>query len=314
MIKEAIATAETVEEAKEAAISELGAAMTDTVDFEIISLPQKKTLGLFGGSLAKVRAFIEIPDSENTTKAPRKPFNNAKPVKKEKIAPPAPKRKKVKSAGLMPAKIKTAIDYLTGILSQMDVTNITIDTDENEEGTVQINIEGDGLGAVIGRRGDTLDALQHLVSLVANNGRDEYVRLTLNPGGYREKRRETLESMAQKAAQIVKRNGRNYVLDPMNAYERRIIHSTVQEIDGVTSWSVGESDHRRVCVGTKRDGGRTFDARNNGERGIERNKHGIPRRDTGERPRRSSAPAASTDHERKQIVDGDDSPLYGRIK
>jgi len=312
MIKEAIATAETVEEAKEAAISELGASVNDTVDFEIISLPQKKTLGLFGGSMAKVRAFIEIPDREGTKKEPKKPVNNAKPVKKEKVAPVTSKKEKSKTSGPVQPKIKNAIDYLTGILSQMDVSNIDIATDESEEGTIQINIEGDGLGAIIGRRGDTLDALQHLVSLVANNNKDDYIRITLNPGGYREKRRETLEGMAHKAAQIVKRSGRNYLLDPMNAYERRIIHSTVQEIDGVSSWSVGEADHRRVCVGTKRDGGKVYEPRESGNRGFERNKHGIPRRDTRDKNRRTDS--TPSDPDRKQIVDGDDSPLYGRIK
>lgn len=103
-------------------------------------------------------------------------------------------------------------------------------------------------GAIIGRRGETLDALQYLTSLVANRGTEEYIRVSLNVGDYREKRDETLRGLARKSASQVLKYGRNVVLEPMNPYERRVIHTEIQEIEGVKSHSIGSDSDRRVVI------------------------------------------------------------------
>lgn len=111
-----------------------------------------------------------------------------------------------------------------------------------------MTLTGDGLGVLIGRRGETLDALQYLSGLVANRMEGEYFRITIDSGNYREKRERTLELLAKKLSSQVLKNGRSMTLEPMNPYERRIIHATVQNIDGVSSSSIGEEPNRRVVI------------------------------------------------------------------
>ena len=127
-----------------------------------------------------------------------------------------------------------------GIEAQLTVT-------ENEEGAV-IDIGGDTSGAVIGRRGETLDAIQYLASMAANRSDKEYYRISVDSCGYREKRKAILEELAAKISKTVLRTGRTSTLEPMNPYERRIIHSAVSEIEGVTSKSIGEEPYRRVVI------------------------------------------------------------------
>ena len=122
-----------------------------------------------------------------------------------------------------------------------------LEVTENEEGAV-IDIKGDTTGAVIGRRGETLDAIQYLASMTANRGDKEYYRISLDSCGYREKRKAILEELAKKIAKSVLRSGRTSTLEPMNPYERRIIHAAVSEIEGVTSKSIGEEPYRRVVI------------------------------------------------------------------
>ena len=134
-----------------------------------------------------------------------------------------------------PSKAEIAADYIKEILKCMNI-DAELDITENED------------GAVIGRRGETLDAIQYLASMTANRGDKEYYRISLDSCGYREKRKAILEELAKKIAKSVLRSGRTSTLEPMNPYERRIIHAAVSEIEGVTSKSIGEEPYRRVVI------------------------------------------------------------------
>ncbi len=205
--KEVIATGATTEEAIENGCRELGMSRED-VKFEVIELPKSKTFGLFGGSPASVRVYVEYNQGQE------------------------------------------AADYLLSIINAMGLEDIEIDIEPNEDGSgVSLNLKGDSLGAVIGRRGETLAALQYLVSLAANNSGEEYFRVAINIGNYREKREGSLENLARKTALRSIKIGRNLALDPMNPYERRIIHTAVQSVEGATSWSVDEGAKRHVVIG-----------------------------------------------------------------
>ncbi len=144
--------------------------------------------------------------------------------------------------------------YLEKLLAAMGVTDFTCTVKEETGGCV-ISLEGENLGFIIGRRGDTLDALQYLSSLVANRADNAYYRVTLDIGNYREKREQALVALAQRLAGQTARTGRRHSLEPMNPYERRIIHTAVQAIEGVVSWSVGSEPNRRVVIGTADDTG-----------------------------------------------------------
>ncbi len=144
------------------------------------------------------------------------------------------------------AKIEKAKNYLAGILTQMGVEAELVVTAGAE--SAMIDIVAANNGAVIGKRGETLDALQYLTFMIANRGDKEYYRVILNSANYRERRRKTLEELAAKIAKNVLRTGRNTSLEPMNPYERRIIHSAIAEIEGVSSKSVGEEPYRKVVI------------------------------------------------------------------
>lgn len=143
-----------------------------------------------------------------------------------------------------------AREFLTGILERMKLENITVDSQETEAG-VAFNLTGEGLGLIIGHRGETLDALQYLVSLVANRGRQQYRRITLDTGNYREKREKTLTALARRIALSAVKSRRSTTLEPMNPYERRIIHTAVQGVPGASSWSIGDEPNRRVVIGVE---------------------------------------------------------------
>lgn len=204
-MREAIGTGETVEQAKEAACKELGVESYEA-EFEILEMPTKKTFGLFGGSPAKVRVYLEDEPADAAAK------------------------------------------YLRNVLSCMGVPDARVDI-QKEDGGAMLCISGNDIGFIIGHRGETLDALQYLSGLVANHVGSGYFRIALDVGNYREKRRETLESLGKKMAEKSLRIGRNLPLEPMNPYERRIIHTAVQTVEGAKSWSEGENLERHVMIG-----------------------------------------------------------------
>ena len=210
-MKEITVTGATVEEALASACEQLGID-TESAQYEVIEQPQPKILGLFGGVDAKVRVFVEEPQKKTPTQA--------------------------------------AVDYLTEILKAMGVKNLEVTDEVTDERTIlNINGDDDDLGVVIGHRGDTLTALQYLVSLCANNCCDEYFKVSLNVKNFREKREKTLETVASKTAYKAVKLQKNIALEPMTPYERSIIHTAVQKIEGVTSWSVGENEKRHVVIG-----------------------------------------------------------------
>lgn len=145
-----------------------------------------------------------------------------------------------------------AAEYLGEVLRGMGVQEPRIDIREEDEGCV-LMLSGDDMGFIIGRRGETLDALQYLAGLVSNRVDNSYYRVTLDIGNYREKREQTLTALARRVAGQAARSGRRTSLEPMNPYERRIIHTAVQEVEGATSWSVGSEPNRHVMIGPSDD-------------------------------------------------------------
>ena len=299
MIIEQIATGKTVEEAKDKAVAELATLVDiDTVDYdiEVLEYEKAKTLGIFGGKEAKVRVFCEVDDPTPE-------------IKEKEQKTPATKKESIKSAKLTENTQQKVIAYLSDILKNLGVEDETIELEETDEGT-KINFDGTGLGTAIGRKGETLDALQHLVSLVANRNSEDYVRITLNPGEYRQKRETILVNLANKNARQALKFGKYIALEPMNSYERRIVHNAVQDIEGVVSWSIGEGDARRVCIGTSKDNA-PFRQRNNSRGGNNRNRGGRNSRG-GRRPQREAYTPDVTPRAPKSDVA--DLPKYGVIK
>lgn len=146
--------------------------------------------------------------------------------------------------------VSKAVDFLTQLF---DVWGIEVKINTELEGDVlKINLEGDDMGVVIGKRGETLDALQHLTSLNVNTGNGDFVKVSIDTEGYREKRVKTLENLAAKLASKVAKTKHNVTLEPMNSYERRIIHASLQDNEYVTTYSVGQSPNRKVVIAYNR--------------------------------------------------------------
>jgi spoIIIJ-associated protein len=141
--------------------------------------------------------------------------------------------------------------YLADVLTKLGVTNVVIEATETED-CAEFDVNGDDIGFIIGHRGETLDALQYLTGLVVNHIHDEYFRVIINIGNYREKREKTLEVLGRKLAFRACKTGEKVSLEPMNPYERRIIHTAVQKVRGATSWSEGENLQRHVVIGPDR--------------------------------------------------------------
>ncbi|MGN0656195.1 MAG: RNA-binding cell elongation regulator Jag/EloR [Ruminiclostridium sp.] len=243
---EKIYVAKTLDAAKEQAVNEftaLGIAESD-IDYEILEQPVKKLFGTKGEF--KVRAFAAepAPKAEETAPAAEKEEPAAEAVEMpEQSVSAAAEGVDV----LETEKVKNAQKYLAKILTALGLEGFTIETKVNGD-TVVLDIVGDKLGVVIGRRGETLDSLQYLTILASNKAEESYCRISVDCNGYRAKRKETLEALAVKTANRVLRQGRRITLEPMNPYERRIIHSKVAEIEGVYSNSIGEEPFRKVVI------------------------------------------------------------------
>ena len=148
---------------------------------------------------------------------------------------------------VMENKEEMAVEYITAVLKAMGVQDFTAEANRDGE-NLNITLKGDDLGFVIGRRGETIDAIQYLASLAVNRLDGDYMRITIDSGNFREKREKTLESLARRLARNVVKSGRSMTLEPMNPYERRIIHATVATVEGATSSSIGEEPNRRVVI------------------------------------------------------------------
>ena len=204
----------------------------------------------------------------------------------------------LKDADEVPADTKAgkAVAYIRTVLSHLGCSEITIKVAEKENAAL-IELDGEGLGTVIGHRGETLDAIQYLTGLAANNG-GGYYRVAINIGNYREKREEALIALAKRVSAQVLKTGKNRSLEPMNPYERRIIHTTVQGIEGVASNSFGEGAARRVVISLEGSDPRP-PKRESSRRGGRSNR----------RPAQKSTPAAPAREPKKDS----DTPLYGKI-
>ncbi len=144
-------------------------------------------------------------------------------------------------------KEEMAVEYITAILKAMGAQSFTVEANKEGE-NLNITLKGDDLGFVIGRRGETIDAIQYLASLAINRLDGDYMRITIDSGNFREKREKTLESLAKRLARTAVKTGRSVTLEPMNPYERRIIHATVSTVEGAVSSSIGEEPNRRVVI------------------------------------------------------------------
>ena len=188
-----------------------------------------------------------VTASEKTEKVKEETVKTEKKEKNDKPHKPVQERKEIELAKVEDITVKTCEEFLTNVLKAMDM-EVEIKTSIDEEGALCIEINGDNMGILIGKRGQTLDSLQYLTNRVANKAQDGYVRVKLDTEDYRRRRKETLENLAKNIAHKVKRTRRSVSLEPMNPYERRIIHSALQGDRSVTTHSEGEEPYRRVVV------------------------------------------------------------------
>jgi spoIIIJ-associated protein len=306
MTREAIGKGATVEEATKAAKQQLGAPEEVEVKIEVIKMPQKKILGLFGGNEAEVKVSYEAPDEP---KREKKEFKKEKPQKnnnQKKEKRPEQRREVVVEISkpfdapeFKPTnEYDSAKEYLKAMILGIGMEKCEIEVTANDE-EINFNVDcGDDYGLVIGRRGETLDALQYLTRMVANHGKGSYKRVSVNVGDYREKREAALRSLAHRHAARAVKTGRGITLEPMNPYERRVIHTAVQEVKGATSYSTGSDLERRVTIAP--DGS------------VKANRSSGQRNDRRRRNDEHSSPATDAPA-RAPKSDFEGSSLYGRI-
>lgn len=206
-----------------------------------------------------------VPDEEKPRLVRRASGEKAEPAvkpakdkmpRREQAEPTVFVKPEEKPEGEWSAEAKAAVQFIDGLLVKLDVEGRAYVTAQSEDDHLRIEIEGPDMGPVIGRRGDTLDAIQYLTSLVLNRGTEEHIRLTIDTENYRGKRAESLERLARKMAGKVARYHKPMTLEPMNPYERRIIHSALQDYRGVTTHSTGTEPNRRVVISP--EGGRRY--------------------------------------------------------
>ena len=222
-------TAKTVSEAITDACQEFGVT-SDRLVYEVIEKESAGFLGI-GSKPAIIKAAIKVEEEVKPTEAPKKEKN-------EKESPASFE--------------ECAKTFLGDVFDAMKMEVAIVAKFNEEERNLDIELSGDDMGMLIGKRGATLDSLQYLVSLVVNKNTDDYVRVKVDTENYRERRKETLENLAKNIAYKVKRTKRPVSLEPMNPYERRIIHSALQNDKYVTTHSEGEDPFRRVIVSLKK--------------------------------------------------------------
>lgn len=303
---EKIYSAKTEEAAKEQAVNEFSACGIEEsdIEFEILERPVKKLFGMKGEF--KIRAYAAEPV---------KAAEEEKPAVSEEIEEEQPAAAPNGVNPLESEKVKNAVAYLTKVLVALGAEDFKIETSLNGE-TVYLDIVGDKLGVVIGRRGETLDALQYLTILASNKAEESYCRISVDCNGYRAKRKETLEALAVKTAHRVLKQGRRVTLEPMNPYERRIIHSKVAEIEGVFSNSIGEEPFRKVVISANAKPAYNKGERRNRSQGVSAGKS--YRQSTGfstsfEREYKR-AQAEPIEYSQETVDMEKDTALYGKIE
>ena len=327
MIRKQEATGKTVDEARAKACALLGVQADDlNVSYEVLEMPQKTGFLGLKTTPAKVCVSVEEPDAPAAPAAAPAPAAEAAPVQEtapevpaapveEPAAPveaPAAEVEQPATEQAAPAaaadadeetevpivieenaKVKAAVEYLQEVIAKMGVENVTFSAVQKGEATI-IRLDGEHLGALIGRRGETMESLSYLASLVANRLEGDYIKLGLDVAGYRDKRENDLTVLAQRIGNKVRKTGRSFAMEPMNPYERRIIHSAISKMEGVRSESKGEGRDRRVVIystapdaqtentygerrprgGRPGNGRRPGGNRNGGYRGGSRSEHG----------------------------------------
>jgi spoIIIJ-associated protein len=211
-------------------------------------------------------------------------------------------------AEYVPTKADIARSYMMSVLNAMKIENVNIQVTETENGA-QFEINGDGFEELIGKKGELLDALQYLSSLVCNKIDREYFRISTDSNGFRERRKKQLEELAVKIANNVKKNGRTSALEPMNPYERRIIHAAVSDIEGVTSRSTGEEPYRKVIISSTE---KKF--KDGGYRGGKGGKRNGGRRDRKPKAHFDITTSFEKDYKKPKPEDSLDAGLYGKIE
>ena len=267
-------TGKTEDEAIRKALAQLGMDRDD-VSVEILERAKSGFLGL-GGNPARVRVTYTDPEEEKVAPVEEKPVVAAEPAKKqpvEKKQDKKPEKKVEKKAEKPAAKQEVKVEakaepagdgvctdanaaricaFLDGLLEHLD-SKAQVKVYESEKGRYKVILEGQKLGALIGRRGETLDAIQQLTNYAVNSGNEKRIRVHVDAENYRAKREQSLEALAAKVAAKVVKYRRSVTLEPMNAYERHVIHSALQEVAGVTTYSIGTEPNRRVVVAYDRD-------------------------------------------------------------
>ena len=281
MIRKQEATGKTVDEARAKACALLGVQADDlNVSYEVLEMPQKTGFLGLKTTPAKVCVSVEEPDApaapaaapapaaevasvqETAPEVPAAPVEEpAAPVEAPaaEVEQPAAEQAAPAAAAAADeetevpivieenAKVKAAVEYLQEVIAKMGVENVTFSAVQKGEATI-IRLDGEKLGALIGRRGETMESLSYLASLVANRLEGDYIKLGLDVAGYRDKRESDLTALAQRIGAKVRKTGRSFAMEPMNPYERRIIHSAIGKMEGVRSESKGEGRDRRVVI------------------------------------------------------------------
>lgn len=342
-MREVIVTGKTVEEATEKACLELGLPREE-VSIEILEMPTRK---LFKSTPAKVKATADEAEApaveekpapqpvkaeakKEAPKAPEKkpeaPKAEPAPVKEEVPAEEAAQDAPITEA--QQAKLDAAVAYLKTVFAAMGAGEVAVTTSKQGEACI-IRVEGDDVGMLIGHRGETMESLSYLASLVANRLPGEYIKLGLDVAGYRGKREKDLEALARRMGAKVARTGRSWAMDPMNPYERRIIHSTISGMEGVRSESKGEGADRRVVIyptdpqaatafererrGRGGRGGRGGKGRGDRPRKGGERRSSVPAREFADAPRAEGAEPMAP--KRTQLIDDAEGfALYGKIE
>ena len=280
MEKTIVTTGKTIDLAIEAALTQLGLSRDD-VSVQVLAQAKPGFLGI-GAAPAKVEVTYEAPDlkpeapksalgsasrskpkTEKKVEAPKveapkaeapkaASFKQEKPKAEKKVEAPKAEPKKAAEpkvyAPAEPGSVEEKIEqFIKGLLEHMNSSAVP-HAEKADNNTYNVELVGEDLGFLIGRRGDTLDAIQHLANYSVNRGVEGHIRINVDAECYREKREESLRRYAQKKAQQVLKAHRRTTLEPMNAYERHVIHATLQEMDRITTYSVGSEPNRRVVI------------------------------------------------------------------
>lgn len=230
-------TGRSVEEAIQQALNDLGAER-DAVAIEVLDEGSKGLFGLLGGRLARVQVSLKDEPAVTSEERPSVAEATEAGIVEDRVDNVELERAEA---------IQVACDFLEGVLTRLGL-DVGIETREGDEQIVHMNITGEGVGLVIGRHGQTLDAIQYLTNVVANRNARSRVRVVIDAEGYRIRREGVLNNLAERMANQVITNGRKAVLEPMSALERRVIHLALENTDAVETYSEGEDPYRRVVI------------------------------------------------------------------